>query len=109
VLAEQARADSARLDLALDFEKARAAIAALADKPYPPRTDYPKGTAGDKPYADACAAVDAENALTAKDRAALRAAPQATVAAATKDTLDLVAQRDALLSPAPATPPAAIT
>lgn len=112
VLAVEARADSARLDLALNYEEAQAALAPLADRPYPPRTDYPAGAAGNAAYTEACASVDKLNAADAEARAAKRAAPQAVVNAATQDTLDLVAQRAAFrarmqpaLAPAPAPAP----
>lgn len=93
--AAQVRIDSARLDLALDYEEADAALAALADRPYPPRVDYPEGSDGDAAYAQACADVDATNAADAEERTAARIAPQAVVDAATADTLDLVAWRAA--------------
>jgi hypothetical protein len=67
-LAAQARADGALLNSALDYEDARAGLAALPAAP-----------------TDGSADPDADQ----------RAALQAVLAAATRPTLDLVAQRDA--------------
>lgn len=89
----EARADSARLDLALDYEEAEVALALIVEQPYPPRSDYTEGPDGDEAYAQACAAIDAINAVGADERAAKRAPLQAVLDAATQDTLDLVAWR----------------
>jgi hypothetical protein len=75
-LAAQARADSALLDTALDYEEARTALAALPPAP-----------------TDGSADPDADQ----------RAASQAVLDGATADTLTLVAQRDAFRAP-PADP-----
>lgn len=71
VVAAQARVDAARLDLALDYEETRAALAALPAVP----------EEGEDP--------DAER----------RAELQALLAAASADTLELVAQRAAFRAP----------